>query len=243
MKDPERLLRGDATPLERLLLEASSRERPAPELLAQTRSALGLPPASPSFGLRDALSSWGPKVLVALAGAALVGTLVHGTKPAATPAASVPAAKAPAPPPTTDETKAKAAPRDPAATEAPTLSVESLPLAPPERTAPSPAPSSTRNASAADSLREEIAQLDKVRSAMRQGAPVRALSELDTYRARFPRGVLRQESVVLRIEALQKSGNTARAKALAQSYLGRHPNSPHAERIAHIIGSSTAGTR
>jgi hypothetical protein len=233
MKDPNRLLRGDASPLERLLLDASARERPPMELVARTRSALGLPPTPPPLTVRDALSSWGPKVLLALAGAALVGTLVRHHQPA--PVVSVGSAPAAAPAPVVTETPKQAG--SPAA-EAPTLSVDALPLAPPEHAAPS-SPTTT----SADSLREEIAQIDKVRAAMRQGAPARALSELDTYRARFPRGVLQQESVVLRVQALMTSGQTAQAQSLGQSFLAHHPNSPHAEKIARILGTSTNGSR
>jgi hypothetical protein len=161
---------------------------------------------------------------LALAGAALVGTLVHRAAHVVTPNAAPPVAATPkVVPPTNANGNAPAA-------EAPTLSVDALPVAPAE-----PA----HAASAADMLREEIAQIDKVRSAMRQGAPGQALTELDTYRTRFPRGVLQQESVVLRIQALQASGNTAQATALGQSFMAHHPNSPHAEKIAHILGTST----
>lgn len=233
MKDPDRLLRGDASPLERLLLDASSRERPAPELVARTRSVLGLPPAPPPLTLRHALTSWGPKVLLALAGAALVGTLAHRTHPVVVPSASAPIVTPTSAP--TEPVKATSAP-SPAA-EAPTLSVDSLPLAPPE---PNRAAAAAPSAMSADSLREEILQIDKVRAAIRRGAPAQALDELDTYRARFPRGVLQQESLVLRVQALQAAGRTAEATALGQSFLARHPKSPHAEKIARILGISTS---
>src|ERR1043165_2715429 len=125
MKDPKPLLRGEATPLERLLLEASARERPPSELVSQTRTALGLPSASP-LPLRDALSSWGPKVLVALAGAALVGTLAHRGQPVVTPVAAPSIAAAPkVVPPTNANGNGTAA-------EAPTLSIDALPVAPAE---------------------------------------------------------------------------------------------------------------
>jgi hypothetical protein len=229
MKDPDRLLRGEATPLERLLLDASAKERLAPELLAQTRIALGLPATAPPLGLRDVLSSWGPKVVLALAGAALVGTLVGRHSEPPTPVTASPVV-APVPPaPVKPATAAAPA-------EAPTLSVESLPLAPePERAA------TPSNAATSDSLKEEIAQLDKVRKAISAGAPAQALTELNTYRTRFPRGLLRPESVVLKIQALKASGNTAQAASLAQSFLAKNPNSPHAERIKNLVGS-TAGS-
>lgn len=230
MKEPQRLVRGEASPLERLLLEASARERPAPELVAKARSALGLPAAQP-VALRDTLSSWGPKVLLAIAGAALVGTLVHRTHPNSAPIAPTPVVPAA---PTVAPEPAKGS-GGPSATEAPTVSIDSLPVA----AEPSARPSAS---STADTLREEIAQLDKVRSAIRAGSPSQALTELDTYRARFPRGVLQQEALVQRIQALELSGNTAQATNLAQSFLSQHPHSPYAERIAHILGTSTAAS-
>jgi hypothetical protein len=55
-------------------------------------------------------------------------------------------------------------------------------------------------------LREEIALLDGVKAALQRGDREQARQGLDTYRARFPDGILRTEANVLRRRAQAKPG-------------------------------------
>jgi outer membrane protein assembly factor BamD (BamD/ComL family) len=61
-----------------------------------------------------------------------------------------------------------------------------------------------------------------------------ALAALDSYAAQFPRGAFGQESVVLRVRALDQSGSSAAATALARSFIARYPQSPHVARLKPI---------
>ncbi len=83
-------------------------------------------------------------------------------------------------------------------------------------------------------LDAEVAILDEVRAHLRQGAPARATSLLERYDARFPRGLLQPEAKVLQIEARAAAGDRAAAHDLARSFLVRHPNDPHADRIREL---------
>jgi hypothetical protein len=60
-------------------------------------------------------------------------------------------------------------------------------------------------------LRAEIAALDNIRSALRQGARARARAALDAYAQEFPAGVLRQEATLLRQQAARDKTSRARA--------------------------------
>jgi outer membrane protein assembly factor BamD (BamD/ComL family) len=86
-------------------------------------------------------------------------------------------------------------------------------------------------------LAEEVAALDRVRR-LAAADPEQALRLLDEYDQRFPGGDLAPEALVLRIEALVRGGERARAETLARSFLSNHPRSPHAKRIRTIVGWS-----
>lgn len=87
------------------------------------------------------------------------------------------------------------------------------------------------------SLADEVAQLQKAKLALRDGNPARALTELGVYGQRFPHPRLGAEATVVRIEALSASGDTARAKTLAEGFLGKNPNSPYATRLRSLTGA------
>jgi hypothetical protein len=90
------------------------------------------------------------------------------------------------------------------------------------------------------SLRDEIALLDAARRALGSGDTRLALATLDRHQTEFPRGLLGQETTLLRIEVLARGGNRPAAEALARQFLARHPDSPHAKRIESLLGPSTA---
>ena len=99
-----------------------------------------------------------------------------------------------------------------------------------------PAPGKAEAPSQPD-IAEEIRSFDAARAALREGRPAEALSALDRYAERYGRkGSFAVEATVLRIEALAKNGDRARAQALANSFLAAHPKSPYAARIRARLG-------
>lgn len=87
------------------------------------------------------------------------------------------------------------------------------------------------------SLADEVAQLQKAKLALKGGNAAQALAELATYAQRFPRPMLGAEATVVRIEALSASGDSARAKSLAEGFLAKNPNSPYAARLRSLTGA------
>lgn len=87
------------------------------------------------------------------------------------------------------------------------------------------------------SLADEVAQLQKAKLALKGGNPAGALAELGTYAQRFPRPMLGAEATVVRIEAVSASGDSARAKSIAEGFLARNPNSPYAARLRSLTGA------
>jgi outer membrane protein assembly factor BamD (BamD/ComL family) len=49
--------------------------------------------------------------------------------------------------------------------------------------------------------------------------------------------MLGTEAAVLRIEALSQNGDATHAKALAESFLAKNPNSPYAARLRSLTGA------
>jgi hypothetical protein len=218
MKDPERLL-SRTTGLERALLVAAARERPPRELHARMRRALGLPLLLSFAGAKAAAVAWAQVGVAAIVTAGLVGT---ASSPPREPAASP--ASAPA----------DVRPTSPAVHEVPAILPSAAPVPAEEAKAPKRAPTPA----ASNDVRDEIRLLDHARAALLQHAPSRALERLAQYSQRFPRGVLRQEAAVLRIEALRAEGDQVRAAALAKEFLAKHPGSPHAERVMAAAASA-----
>ena len=78
--------------------------------------------------------------------------------------------------------------------------------------------------------------LDEARKALGSGDAPRALSLINAYHWKFPRGSLGIEATVLRIDALQRAGRAGEAKRRARAFVKRFPKSPHAERMRRIAG-------
>jgi TolA-binding protein len=85
-------------------------------------------------------------------------------------------------------------------------------------------------------LSAELSALDAARSSLVAGDPTTALSALDAYSRKFPRGRLSLEAEVLRIDALAKSGQTAAARQRASAFIRRHPDSVLATRVRAFAG-------
>lgn len=146
-----------------------------------------------------------------------------------------------------------AEPAPPAASEAPTLSVDQLRAAPPEtprtkkpdderktaKAIPAPDDSSARPANAAR-LTDEMKRVGEIRAAANDGRPGDALRLLEEYRADFPNGMLAEETEVLRIESLSRLGRTSAAASLAKRFLKERPNSPYVGRIRATLAALPA---
>lgn len=91
-------------------------------------------------------------------------------------------------------------------------------------------------AKVSDSLAKELSLIDSARAALLRGEPSVALRTLNAYRAQFPRGALRAEATVQRVEALIATGDRASAATIGNAFLKRHPESPYSRRIASLLG-------
>lgn len=237
MTDPTRLIDeagGDA--LESSLLQLARHEGPSTE--GRRKILAGIAAASATSlaasGAKAASSSakavtvakWGA---LAVAAVAIPAALLLRSGDETAPATAVPSTlKAPA-------SEVKPTPVAPSHADGPApLTVDDLPVL------PNPAPVGAAPAgkpAAQGSLADEVAQLQKAKLALKGGSPAEALSELGTYAQRFPRPMLGAEATVLRIEALSQSGDSARAKALAEGFLAKNPNSPYASRLRSLTGA------
>jgi hypothetical protein len=246
-----KLVPDQPTPLEKLLLEASRAELPSEDHKARLRAALGIglpvaaplsqPPASSTHPLQPASpaspslppaagavgkSATAAKVALGVAVAALAGAFAfsRSSEPAPAPAKPIVVTEAPAP---------AAAP--PPAAPAPAPAEPAVSPLPPVEQQPAPAPRSAKSdGSAADDLSEQIRLIEAARAGVAAHDAKGALSALDSYSAKFPRGSFGQEATVLRIRALDQSGDSARATAMAKSFVARFPNSPHVARLKPI---------
>ncbi|WP_438014410.1 hypothetical protein WMF18_26300 [Sorangium sp. So ce315] len=252
MTEPRRLLEESDSPLERALLNAGTSYPTSPETRAKTLAALGLagaaalssaaaPAALSAAGTATASSSivakagWG-KFLVALSTmGALAGIPVgylawrgqHAPPPASVDrfagALSGPIARATPEPPAPAPVEEAAA--EPSEAVAPARSA---------RADAARKPSATPSTESA-ALQAELGALDAARSALSSGNAQGALSLLDNYTREHPRGRLRIEAEVLRIDALAKSGRSDAAAQRAQAFLRRHPNSVLASRVRRYV--------
>ncbi|HKU45065.1 MAG TPA: hypothetical protein VJR89_43195 [Polyangiales bacterium] len=207
MKDPARLLDMPGSAAELRLLRAAVCDEPPPEAAERLLSALGVPGSAPG-----AFSAGGGAAGVTLAAAS--GSklwLVLALCGVAGLAGLVVWTARPVSSP-------------PMAAEAPAPS--------PAQPAPQPlAAAPSVPADARVSLADEIARLDAVRRSLASGQARAALAGLDRYAELHAAGALQQEAALLRIEALQRAGHAARARALAARFLAEHPDSPHAPRV------------
>jgi TolA-binding protein len=151
-----------------------------------------------------------------------------------------PGAPAPVADASTSVTKPHVAvPRAPAS-DTPRLQLEhTAPQLAPTR----PPPASARAPRARDQgpdISAELALLDGASRALASGNASIALDVLERYDHEHPRGALRLEAAVLRVEALAASGQTEPATQRASELLRRHPQSPLAPRLRSLIAASQA---
>jgi hypothetical protein len=214
MSDPPRLLspESSASEFERRILRAWADERPAAGAREAALAAVGLgPPAARALALAK-LAKW--TMLLLGIGAPVVVALYRAQ------ARTVPLARVEAM--SRDET-----------TSIPTLEVLRAP--PPVSSARSAAVRAQPHARIApDTLPAEIAALDRARAAL-HGDPANARALVDAYDATFPRGALREEAMVVRIEALVAAGDADEARRRTAMFVASYPNSPHVLRLRRLL--------
>jgi TolA-binding protein len=239
MNDPTRLIdEAGGDELEGSLLRLARQEGPSAEgrrkILAAVAAASAASLASSSAhaaataGKSLTLAKWGALAVAALALPAAVLLLRSGDagdrkvpRSSVTAPATVVALTPLAPPPVAEK-----GPRP--------IALKDLPALP---AAPTSQPFGRGSRQPQASLADEVAQLQDAKLALKSGNPQQALAELNTYARRFPRPALGAEATVLRIEALRQMGDVARAKALAESFLAKHPSSPYAARLRSLTGA------
>jgi hypothetical protein len=86
------------------------------------------------------------------------------------------------------------------------------------------------------SLARELALIDEARAALASGDAPGAIAALDRHDAEFHGGTLATESLMLRVEALVRSGDQAGAMRLGKPFCERYPASPQARRVRTLLG-------
>lgn len=99
--------------------------------------------------------------------------------------------------------------------------------------APSP---QTETAVSSERILEEVRAIDRARSALSRGDARGTLAALDGYRDGFSERRFEPEALYLRMEALERLGDTAGAKAAAGRLLSAFPNAPQAARAKVVAG-------
>jgi len=248
MIHPKRLLEGEGTEIERLLLASGRAARPSPH----TKWRTGLLFFLVSIGTvskAHAVALLGAKVRawtvaqwlavgVGTGAAGWVAVQARADVPADSPVAVVERAPRRVP----------AAPSFHNAQPRVVPSPEPAP-APPEARMPVQAPTPSRakrgtplaaapaavDAPVERSIASEIDELDRARASLGAGEAKRAIDRLNRYDRMFPQGTLREEALRLRIEALVSNGERATARTLAQRFRGLYPDSPHTERLKALV--------
>jgi hypothetical protein len=88
--------------------------------------------------------------------------------------------------------------------------------------------------SAAPALGAELAIIDRARHAIQAHDAASANAALDEYAKKFPKGALREEAQVARVETAMIDGDDATAIARADEFLRDHPNSVFVNRVLAI---------
>ena len=154
------------------------------------------------------------------------------------PVEEAPVVTAPLAAPAIDEPKPSAAvvarPEIAPAKSAPLVAVPERPSA-----SPSEAPPAAPKASGSTTrVADEVAMLDRAKARLAANDPAEALAILAEYGHAFPRPVLYEEALALRVEALVRQGRRAEAEALARPFLEKSPSSPVAARVVRALAGS-----
>lgn len=102
------------------------------------------------------------------------------------------------------------------------------------------APRAASAETAPSTLGEETQALDRARHSLAVNRAAEALAALDGYRRTWPRGALRAEAALLRVEALLRLGNRAAAEREANAIIAQAPGSRYATRASSLLAGSPA---
>lgn len=78
---------------------------------------------------------------------------------------------------------------------------------------------------------DELALIERARTALDGGRAKAALSTLATHRRQFPKGAFLEEAAALRASALCKAGRAEAAQKAADTFRRRYPGSVHSSRV------------
>jgi hypothetical protein len=118
-----------------------------------------------------------------------------------------------------------------ASSESAVAPAEPSPAAEPAPAAAKPAPRELAP------LGRELTLLDEARQALRAGDTSAAIALLDRHSAEFPNGKLGDAVSVLRIEALWRAGERAKASRMAAEFMASHPNSPLRAAVRQYVAA------
>lgn len=221
------------------LFDAARAERPSDEKKRAILEAVERAgPAGPGTGARP-LSRWvrwgGFAVLVGLGALALWGFDEARVEPAPPQAVAEPARP---PEPVEPRLEAPVAPQVEAQVE-PQVEPQVPAEAPSDPSAEPPSPRRPGRPAVAevDALAAEVQLVDAARGAL-SVEPAAALKTLDAYRQRFPRGSLRVEADLVRLEALLRAGRRGEAERLAKRLIASDPGAPVAARAQRLLEGS-----
>jgi TolA-binding protein len=220
-EEMKRLIESELSEVERSILSSASLDRPSPEGMARSATALGLSAAVETAKVATVVK-WGVAVgVTALLGFGTLRLRESGSEPRKLAPAVAVVEKVGEEAKRNEEVREPvAAPTEPVADEAPAPKAVTR-VAPPSGVRPT-------------SIAEEIAAMDGARRLFSSGQYRAALDALAAYKKRFPRPTFAQESALLRIEALAKTGATAQARTEARGFLQRYPKSPHTSKVARL---------
>jgi hypothetical protein len=255
MIQPKRLLEGEGTELERILLASGRAARPNARAKWRTGIAfflIGIGTVSKAHAvalLGAKLRAWtlAQWLAVSVTTGAAGWAVVH----AKTDLPDPPVATANPSPPRSSHASRHESSRlaSPAEAASPPVNVVDVPapsesrtvqipafVARPKRSAlPSVSSKPAESPAAERSIASEIEELDRAREALGTGEAKRAVDRLNRYDRAFPKGTLREEALRLRIEAVASTGDRATARTLAQRFQALYPDSTHAERLRALV--------
>lgn len=262
--ESRRLVDGEATVKERLLLQAGMEEAPPNNAgRRRTLAALGLAVATSTVATSAGAAASVSKAAVfapakwllwgAVGAALAVGTAALVTKPDSAPGqgsfvvhVGQKATISSAAPSTTPSANVLAAP---IASPAAQRSQATTPLrgsrsperapSPSTRVELSPGPASEAIASPSE-LFAQVAALDRARSALRAGRAGESLSLLESFDRRYPRSTLAPEATVVRVSALLSLGQRAQATRLVRAYCRSGGRGAYGQRLMALVEISDA---
>jgi hypothetical protein len=237
MNDPQRLLQGGGTEVERTLLEAGLQEEPSHRSMRNAAAALGLGAAA-GLSAHSAAGAGAATIIVQLTEALKwVGAGLVGVGVVTAIGYTVVSRNAEPPPrqPVPQQVVAVTPPRHEAKPSMPPVEAKAGESR--EKAAPRPVTSVKKAPKPpGGSLKDQVALVDEARKELGSGQPQAALTTLNRYNREFPKGALGQEAMLLRIEALAQMGNRSAARTLATRFLTSQPSSPHRKRIESLVG-------